>query len=125
MVWPSVAWCKHDVSMQDHLRRASQVSSALESRLRQEGRAEAQAQAQAQMQALKQGRAEAQAAAQKQIQALLQERDDLQVHTLPCNKTSQTSNAQLADFVFCTAAATLLLKDKLGFWYVKASWPEQ
>lgn len=65
--------------MQDHLRRASQVSSALESRLRQEGRAEAHAQAQAQMQALKQGRAEAQAAAHKQIQALLQERDDLQV----------------------------------------------
>ena len=57
------------------------MSSALESRLRQEGRAEAQAQAQAQVQALKQGRAEAQAAAHKQIQALLQERDDLQVRT--------------------------------------------
>lgn len=83
--------------LQDHLRRASQVSSAVESRLRQEGRAEAQAHAQAQAQALKQGRAEAQAlaqaeiqalkrskaeaqaAAQTQIQALLQERDDLQV----------------------------------------------
>lgn len=67
--------------MQDHLRRASQVSSDLESRLRQEGRAEAQAHAQAQIQALKQGRAEAQAVALKQIQALLQERDDLQVCT--------------------------------------------
>ena len=55
------------------------MSSALESRLRQEGRAEAQAHAQAQIHALKQGRAEAQTAAQNQIQALLQERDDLQV----------------------------------------------
>ena len=68
--------------MQDHLRRASQVSSALEGQLRQEGRAEAQAQAEAHIQALKQSRAEAQTAAEKQIQALLQERDDLQVTQL-------------------------------------------
>ncbi|KAL0056004.1 hypothetical protein WJX82_006566 [Trebouxia sp. C0006] len=66
------------LELQEHLRRASQVSSALESRVRQEGRTEAQAHAQAQIQALKQGRAEAQAAAQTQIQALLQEREDLQ-----------------------------------------------
>ncbi|KAL0031716.1 hypothetical protein WJX79_002877 [Trebouxia sp. C0005] len=66
------------LELQEHLRRASQVSSALESRLRQEGRTEAHAQAQVQIQALKQGRAEAQAAAQTHIRALLQERDDLQ-----------------------------------------------
>ena len=72
----------HDWHVQEHLRRASQVSSALESRVRQEGRTEAQAHAQAQIQALKQGRAEAQAAAQTQIQALLQEREDLQVYVL-------------------------------------------
>ena len=80
--------------VQEHLRRASQVSSALESRLRQEGRTEAQAHAQAQIQALKQGRAEAQAAAQTQIQALLQERDDLQVcvlHAVPLGCENEES----------------------------------
>lgn len=100
-----VSWgalCSHDLNVQDHLRRASQVSSALESRLRQEGRAEAHAQAQAQMQALKQGRAEAQAAAHKQIQALLQERDDLQVPAPAEKKSSWTRTVQWGSSVLCT-----------------------
>lgn len=77
-----VALCRAQIAsatMQDQLRRAGQISSAMEARLHEEGRAAGHAQAQAQVKALQQARAEAQAAAQHQIQALLQERDDLQV----------------------------------------------
>lgn len=82
------------------------MSSALESRLRQEGRAEAQAHAQAQIQALKQGRAEAQAAAQTQMQNLLQERDDVQVrhHCAPPVIHLSVGGSQLLPGAVCKPA---------------------
>ena len=104
--------------LQDHVRRSTQVSSALERRLRQEGHSQAQAlaQAQAQAQAVQQAMAEAQAAAHTQTQALLQERDDLQVRlpyallTVPVlAQPSVSVKAHVHIFADCVSAGVTVL----------------